>query len=251
MFNELVEQGPRFAEFLTTLEKEGNNPDSIVKALYNANEITENFNRSGTLGKWLNANGATFLNAGIQDVARTAKLLKQGKVGKLLYNAALFGIAPSLINEALCGDDPNYQRIRTQDKDVNFYIPTGDGKFLKIPKGRVTGTIATVPQRVMRELMGNTDKSETMLQGVLAAQGVLIGDLAGGLRAEFIGEKYAGGIEHGVLVVAAFLHQANQQGAGAVMQGGEIHVDHNGLAGLHRVAHILADDLFNECLSHD
>lgn len=167
VLNEIVEQGPRFAEFLTTLEKEGNNPDSIVKALYNANEITENFNRSGTLGKWLNANGATFLNAGIQDVARTAKLIKQGKVGKLLYNAALFGIAPSLINEALCGDDPNYQRIRTQDKDVNFYIPTGDGKFLKIPKGRVTGTIATVPQRVMRELMGNTDKSETMLQGVL------------------------------------------------------------------------------------
>lgn len=165
VLNEIVEQGPRFTEFLTTLEKEGNSPDSIIKALYNANEITENFNRSGIMGKWLNANGATFLNAGIQDVARTAKLLKQGKVGKLLWSAAVFGIAPSLINEALCGDDPNYQRIRTQDKDVNFYIPVGDGAFLKIPKGRVTGTIASVPQRVVRELMGNTDKSETMLQG--------------------------------------------------------------------------------------
>ena len=57
--NEIVEQLPRLAEFISTLE----DGKSLNEALYNAAEITTNFKRGGDITKAINRNGVNFLNA--------------------------------------------------------------------------------------------------------------------------------------------------------------------------------------------
>ena len=89
-----------------------------------------------------------------------------------------------------------------------------------------------------------------MLQGIAAAKGVFVGHLLGGLRSELIGKEDLARVKDRVLVIMTLLHQADQQRTGAVMQRGKSHVDHHGLPGLYIVAHVFADDFFNQCLFH-
>lgn len=176
--NSAVEQAPRFAEFLSTIEKKGNTKEGLLEALNNAHEITLNFGRHGDVGMTLNANGFTFLNAGIQDAARIARVFKNAKsnpaaLGRLFVGASMLGIAPSVINELALGDRKEYQDLRTSEKDLNFLIPMDwfpgvdtNEKFLKIPKGRVSSVFAMPIQRAIREQQGNTKVGETMTTGL-------------------------------------------------------------------------------------
>lgn len=176
--NSAVEQAPRFAEFLSTIEKKGNTKEGLLEALNNAHEITLNFGRHGDVGMTLNANGFTFLNAGIQDAARIARVFKNAKsnpaaLGRLFVGASMLGIAPSVINELALGDRKEYQDLRTSEKDLNFLIPMDwfpgvdtNEKFLKIPKGRVSSVFAMPIQRAIREQQGNTKIGETMTTGL-------------------------------------------------------------------------------------
>ena len=64
--NNAVEQFPRLAEFISTMEKTGD----IDQAMYNAAEITTNFKRGGDWTKAANRNGVTFLNASVQGFSK-------------------------------------------------------------------------------------------------------------------------------------------------------------------------------------
>lgn len=176
--NSAVEQAPRFAEFMTTLEHEGNSKEGLLKALNNAHELTLNFGRHGKTGKILNANGATFFNAGVQDLARIARVFANAKsnpgaLARLIMGASVLGVAPSAINELVCGDMEGYRDLRTSEKDLNFLIPTKwipgvdtDELFIKIPKGRVSSVFAMPVQRGIRQAQGNTKVGEKMLTGM-------------------------------------------------------------------------------------
>ncbi|MBQ7095819.1 MAG: hypothetical protein IJN80_05170 [Clostridia bacterium] len=156
--NRAIEQAPRLAEFMATVKKGDGSMDSLMEAMYNAADITVNFGRSGTLGKRLNQNWVPFFNPSIQGWSKACRLLTETKSARqwvgLIAKVALLGIAPSLINDILFGDDDEYEKIKQRDKDVNFLIKAGDHSWLKIPKGRVLSVMGMPIYRIKQLIEG-------------------------------------------------------------------------------------------------
>ena len=161
--NMAIEQAPRLAEFMATVKEAeksdiGVTMNTLMDALHNANEITTNFGRSGTVGKWLNANLVPFLNPSIQGFDKMIRELGkarsfQGAV-KLVAKAALLGIAPAALNQLLCGDEDDWDKIKQRDKDIYYLIPLGGGKWIKIPKGRALSLAGLSANRIAAAARG-------------------------------------------------------------------------------------------------
>ena len=120
--------------------------ETIDRAIRNANDITLNFSRSGYKAKALNSGLVPYFNPSIQGLSKLVRMFSEGKASKTLLNfAAKLGaitIAPAMLNELLLKDDENYQALPTREKDNNFFIPMGDGKYIKIPKPRENAVLA-------------------------------------------------------------------------------------------------------------
>ena len=118
----------------------------IDRAIRNANDITLNFSRSGYKSKALNSGLVPYFNPSIQGLSKLVRMFSEGKASKTLLNfAAKLGaitIAPAMLNELLLKNDENYQALPTREKDNNFFIPMGDGKYIKIPKPRENAVLA-------------------------------------------------------------------------------------------------------------
>ena len=142
--NQAIEMTPRLAEFIASLEA----GDSIQTAMYNAQEITTNFKRGGDFTKTLDRNGVTFLNAGTQGFLKQIRNVQDAKVNGLRgmanlgVKALFWGTSWMLLNDLLWGDDDDYEELSDYVKN-NYYIigKYGDGKFIRIPKGRVVSII--------------------------------------------------------------------------------------------------------------
>jgi hypothetical protein len=157
--NMFLEQIPRFTEFLAILSKGDGSYDSLLKAAYGSADITVNFNRKGIAGKAINEVGVPFFNPAMQGADRAIRYFKNTKGAKawiaVITKATMLGIAPSVINELLLGNDPDYQKLYNRDKDLNYIIKLGgDDNWLRIPKGRVLSVLSGVPQRTVRKLRG-------------------------------------------------------------------------------------------------
>lgn len=152
--NEILEQAPRLSEYISTIENNG----SIDEALYNAAEITTNFKRGGDIAKVANKYGANFLNASIQGLDKFYRNLsgQNGWKGyaRLLTKATLFQVVPSIVNELLLKDDDDYSDLPEYTKDNYFLFKIGDGKFFRIPKGRVSSLIGGLSRRVLETAEG-------------------------------------------------------------------------------------------------
>lgn len=120
--------------------------ETIDRAIRNANDITLNFSRSGYKSKALNSGLVPYFNPSIQGLSKLVRMFSEGKASKTLLNfAAKLGaitIAPAMLNELLLKNDENYQALPTREKDNNFFIPMGDGKYIKIPKPRENAVLA-------------------------------------------------------------------------------------------------------------
>ena len=120
--------------------------ETIDRAIRNANDITLNFSRSGYKSKALNSGLVPYFNPSIQGLSKLVRMFSEGKASKTLLNfAAKLGaitIAPAVLNELLLKNDENYQALPTREKDNNFFIPMGDGKYIKIPKPRENAVLA-------------------------------------------------------------------------------------------------------------
>ena len=153
--NILIEQAPRFAEYLAT---KGDSYESKLMAMYNAAEITTNFKRGGKAGKYLNATLVPFLNPSIQGFDKLARTLFEQKSAKawakLAARAVVFGVAPTLINSLLYKDDDEYALISQRDKDRYYLYKLGDGKWLKISKGRVVSVLGGTANRILFAMQG-------------------------------------------------------------------------------------------------
>ncbi|MBR6689756.1 MAG: hypothetical protein IKL65_00295 [Bacilli bacterium] len=142
--NEKIEMTPRLAEFISSLES----GDTIETAMYNAQEITTNFKRGGVWTKVADANGATFLNAGVQGGLKQIRNIQEAKTNgikgmtNLAVKFTIAGLTPYILSELIWGDDDDYEELSEYIKN-NYYIlwKYGDGKFVKIPRGRVTSVI--------------------------------------------------------------------------------------------------------------
>ena len=155
--NEIVEQLPRLSEFISTLE----DGKSLNEALYNAAEITTNFKRGGDITKAINRNGVNFLNASIQGLDKQFRNLK-GQNGikgyvNLLAKATIMSIAPSILNHMLLDDDEDYQDLSQSTKDLYYLFKYDDGKFVRIPKGRVLSIFGAAARRTLETIQGQED----------------------------------------------------------------------------------------------
>lgn len=160
--NEAVEQYPRLAEFISTMEATGD----VQQALYNAADITTNFGRGGFAARKLNASLVPFFNPGMQGLSknirnvidrRGAKEIGQ-LISRLLLNGVMPGIIMSLVYDGL-KEDEDYKELSNYIKDSNILIKIGDDKFIKIPMGREPSVITAFTNRMWRWLKGEPASS--------------------------------------------------------------------------------------------
>ena len=153
--NNAVEQFPRLAEFMSTMEKTGN----IDEAMYNAAEITTNFKRGGDIAKSANRNGVTFLNASIQGFSKQVRnftdIQNPKQAVQMLGKVIALGIAPSLFNDLAYEDDDDYKDLQEYQKDNYYLIKKGDNSWVRIPKGRAISIFQSAARRTKYALGGD------------------------------------------------------------------------------------------------
>ena len=171
--NDIVELAPRYAEFKASLEHGA----SVQEAMYNAREVTTNFNRGGVITKALNRNGATFLNASVQGFDKMIRNFSgengaKGVAGALT-KVAVFGIIPALFNHLVFDDDDDdYKAIPDYIKDNYYLIETGNGNFIRIPKGRMLSVFGSAARRTLEYAKGEKNAFDGYLNNAYSQVGV-------------------------------------------------------------------------------
>lgn len=155
--NNAVEQFPRLAEFISTMEKTGD----VDQAMYNAAEITTNFKRGGDVAKAANRNGATFLNASIQgfdkQIRNFTDIQSPKQAVQMLGKVVALGIAPGLLNDIMWDDDDEYKEMQDYQKDRYYLFKGKDGNWIRIPKGRAVSIFQSAARRTKYALGGQKD----------------------------------------------------------------------------------------------
>ena len=156
-FNTAMETLPRMSEYIATIErlakKEGISFDEAVKkraiadeAMYNAKEVTLNFDRAGQYGRMLNRGFVPFFNPSVQGLDKLARfLVKDNKSMEEFVSAGMkvagMVAAPAVAWEMIVGDNEAYQKLSAYNKYAYVCVPlgpddNGDEQFLKIPRAR-------------------------------------------------------------------------------------------------------------------
>ncbi len=145
--NEIIEQLPRLAEFISTMEKTGD----VNEAMFNAAEITTNFKRGGDYTKALNRNGATFLNASVQGFSKQIRNFTEinnpTQAVQMLAKIVVLGIGPALFNDFVYEDDDEYKELQDYQKDRYYLIKGENGNWIRIPKGRAVSIFQSAARR--------------------------------------------------------------------------------------------------------
>ena len=171
--NDAVEAFARMTEFHATFKEKGvsikdANRDLLNLASQRAADITDNFGRSGKMGKSLNSGTVPFFNPAMQGTSKTVRMFQDAKAEglkgwlSLIGKASIVGVAPSVINELLHADDEEYQKMNARDKQAYFLFRRKDGVYVKIPKGRVAATLGLIPQAI-----ASGDADERNILGIL------------------------------------------------------------------------------------
>ncbi len=155
--NQFVEQIPRFAAFNLALK----NGATVAEAMSDAAEITTNFQRGGKVTKTFNRYLVPFLNASVQGFFKVPRRVRDAhdkewkkmirNIAVLLFNLITIGMLPEIFNNIFAKDKEGYDELRTTDRVNNYLIPMGDGKFIKIPLGRIQASIASISDFAMGE----------------------------------------------------------------------------------------------------
>lgn len=176
--NDIIEQIPRFTEFKLSLKHGA----TLSEAMYNAADLTTNFKRGGTLTKALDAYGTTFLSASTGGFYKQVRNITQQPNGKafLMFAAKgmALGLTPAIINSLLYaspfGDDDDkkeakeaYEKLKQYEKDDYLLWYRGDGKFIKIPKGRAVSIPAIIYNAVKETAKGNKVNAKDVFTSVL------------------------------------------------------------------------------------
>ena len=144
--NAFVEQLPRLAEFISSIEA-GNTAE---QAILDSADVTTNFGRMGNITKVLNRTLIPFLNPSIQGCSKMIRnitsIRSAREFASLALKAALVGVAPMVLNMLMYEDDEDYKNLRDADKENNFLFKVGD-TFVKIPRGRVASVIGGLVNR--------------------------------------------------------------------------------------------------------
>ena len=149
--NNVIEMAPRLAEYIASRES----GRSIETSMLDAARVTTNFKAGGDITKALNRNGATFLNASVQGFQQQIRNIKEANMqglkgyALLVGRYAVAGVVPAIINSLVWKDDKDYDDLQDYVKD-NYYCVAklGDGKFVRLPKGRVAATLQKIVSNI-------------------------------------------------------------------------------------------------------
>lgn len=158
--NNLIEKMPRLAEYIASRKKGA----SVEAAMLDAARVTTDFSAGGDVTKFLNRNGATFLNASVQGFSQQVRNVREAKANGLkgwlglATKYAIAGLPAILLNGALWDDDEDYEELSDYVKE-NYYVVAkyGDGKFVRIPKGRALAVIQNGFEQVGNAITGDDE----------------------------------------------------------------------------------------------
>jgi hypothetical protein len=158
--NNFIERVPRLAEYIASRET----GRSVDVSMLDSARVTTNFAAGGDATKWLNRNGATFLNASVQGFMQNVRNVREAKanglkgVGLLAAKVAAAGLSGLLLNHLLWGDDEEYEELSDYVKQ-NYYIvgKYGDGKFVRIPKGRMMAVVQNAFEQMKNAVTGDDE----------------------------------------------------------------------------------------------
>ena len=158
--NNFIERAPRLAEYIASREAGA----SVEVAMLDAARVTTNFAAGGDITKFLNRNGATFLNASVQGAMQQVRNVREAKanglkgVMGLVAKTAAVGLSSILLNHLLWDDDEDYEELSDYVKQ-NYYVVAkyGDGQFVRIPKGRALAVIQEAFVQMENLVTGNDD----------------------------------------------------------------------------------------------
>ena len=159
--NDAIESIPRFMEFQRTLESGGD----LQQAIYNADDITNNFKKSG---KGAAAKGVNklfmFNNAAIQGLDKLFRTItdkdpkKRTKtIIKWVLNALIMGVIGWLWNKEV--DEEGYENLSSYKKNNFYNFAIGDGKFISLPKPRENALLDTFTERTIEYLAGENKEA--------------------------------------------------------------------------------------------
>lgn len=149
--NNVIELAPRLSEYIASRES----GRSVETSMLDASRVTTNFKAGGDVTKFANRNGATFLNASVQGMMQQARNISEANTKGLKGYAvlatkyAVAGLPALILNNLVWKDDKDYDELQDYVKDNYYCIAKyGDGKFIRIPKGRMLSTIQTMVTNV-------------------------------------------------------------------------------------------------------
>lgn len=166
-FNNSLETLPRYAEYARTVKqmtkKGADEYTAKLEGIFNGQEVTVNFKRSGEFSKGADA-FVPYFNAAIQGIDKTLRTLDPRNPAQLanVISKSVTGITvPALMLYAVNHDNKDYNALSDYIKDNNFLIPYGrKGEFIKIPKPREFGVIfGSLPERIARQYMDKDPKA--------------------------------------------------------------------------------------------
>ena len=151
---------PRLAEYIASREA----GRSVEVSMLDSARVTTNFRAGGDLTKFLNRNGATFLNASVQGAMQQVRNVREAKANglkgwvNLATKFAIAGLPAYLLNALLWDDDEEYEELSDYVKQ-NYYIvgKYDDGKFIRIPKGRTVAVIQDAIKQVSNLATGDDE----------------------------------------------------------------------------------------------
>ena len=155
--NNFVETAPRLAEFISSME----NGKSIEDAMYDAAEVTTNFKRGGNVTKAIDRIGANYFSPSVQGASKFVRnfseAIENKQYAKILTRVALMGLGPALVGEIMWGDDEDYKDLPEYQKDNYYLWKTGEGKWIRIPKGQIQGALQAPIRRTIVATRGRED----------------------------------------------------------------------------------------------
>jgi hypothetical protein len=166
--NMFIEQLPRFAEFISSIEA----GTTVEQAILNAADITTNFGRSGKLTRKLNRTIIPFLNPAVQGLSKIVRNINDARKSakaffSLLIKCVILGIIPMAFNNLLYSDDEEYATIKATDKENNYLLRFGD-TWIRIPKGRFVSVLAGLTNRTSEEIAGGDANWKEYFENVVS-----------------------------------------------------------------------------------
>ena len=149
--NDYTESIPRVMEFKRTLDAGGD----LQSAIFNADDITTNFKKSGkgTFAKQTNS-VVMFNNAALQGLNKAYRTLTNKNTTERSKTLLKWGLSALLLAAIQVfwnkdEDEEGYENLSSYKKNNFYNFAIGDGKFISIPKARETALLDSFTERTI------------------------------------------------------------------------------------------------------